>query len=199
MKSQFFPLAALLLSACGGAGSSSAVVEPVSGIAALRANADRLDAGLTGTTATPSDSLAVSGSATFEGVLVLGLLADSSLGTAFGGDLTMNVSFDDGEITGEAENFFERDGEALPGSLTVSNGQVGDLGGGVLVEAQLDGELEILGEMRDLQGGLGGFVFGENGEYISGTASVEFMFDLPADEETNVPVILDGGFAVERQ
>lgn len=190
----FFALA--ILSACGGGSTSNP--PPLTGINALRAETSRLATIGETLDVTPADSVAVTGRAEFQGVLAVGLLPDSYGGIGLGGDMTMGVDFDTGDVTGEVVDFYSRDGEALDGALALSNGAAFAFADGVFVGAEVSGDLEIYGEVKDVEGIIAGGVAGDGGEIVAGLVELDYDWQLPGDGPI-ITTTLEGGFIVERQ
>ncbi len=71
----------------------------------------------------PSD-LPTSGSASYEGVIGFATLGDSGAPEDFAGELSLNVDFDDSELSGQASNFVTAGEEQLEGSLSITNGEL---------------------------------------------------------------------------
>ena len=187
-----------LLSACGGGSTSNTPLPSVSGIDAIKAETTRLENMAQTLDVTPASSAALSGRADFEGVLALGIHSEFSHGIGMGGDLTVSIDFETGELSGDANNFFSREGDAVEGSLTLSDGQTDEVDDGVLLTADLAGSLEVYGVMRSMDGILIGTSAGDNGELIAGLVAVEYEYQLPAGGPI-VPSRLEGGFLAERQ
>lgn len=194
---QFMKLSAFLtLAACGGSSSSS---DPVlSEIEVLRNEAARLVREVEARDPTVPSYTPPGGSLDYSGIATFGVLTESSQGDGVGGDMTLSVDFAGNGVTGQIDNFISRDGDAREGLMTLSNGQVVRTTEGILIGADVSGTLDILGGVKELDGGLAGAAVGEEAEYISGVIETSFPFELAGGGGV-VPVSVDGGFIVESQ
>lgn len=198
MRLKISSISLIMLAACGGGEGSGIQVEPLTPIEILRIEAQRLTDAVDGLSATAPSVVPDSGGATYSGIGTFAYLPESSLGDGVGGNMTIDVSFADDEVTGQIVNFYSRDGDAREGLITLSNGQIVRTTDGVAVVADVSGTLEILSDVRDLNGDLAGAFLGESGDYVSGLIHTQSSFTLPGDGGV-VPMTINGAFILEQQ
>lgn len=189
-----------LLAACGGASTGGTVLSSPSAspIELIRSDADRIAADIQAGGVSPGAGVTTIGSATYTGIAAFGFLAESSLGEGIGGRVDLTVDFEGNPFSGEITDLYSREGDARAGEYTISDGQLMRSSAGVLLSADLSGTMEFLGEVRNFEGAMLGAFAGATGGNISGTLEVEAEFDLPGGT-TAAPIILDGGFVLERR
>ena len=136
-----------LLASCGGGGGEPGVVTEMARLNAMRAEANQLVEDFTPVEYTDLATIPVTGGANYEGFISAELsnTTDDVTDTLIG-QLHLNVSFDPGEmVTGQADNFLDDAGEALTGTLALSQGSL-DRGG----DPDMDATFTFRGE-GDLQ------------------------------------------------
>lgn len=198
MRLQISSISLIMLAACGGGEGSGIQVEPLTPIEILRIEAERLAGEIDGLSATAPSAVPDSGGSTYSGIGTFSYLPESSLGDGVGGDMTIDVSFAHDEVTGQIGNFYSRDGDAREGLITLTNGQIVRTTSGVAVVADVSGTLEILSDVRDLDGELAGAFLGATGDYIAGFIETESPFILPGGGDV-VSLEIDGAFILEQQ
>lgn len=192
-------LSALLwLVACGGSSGGTSSNPVLTEIDLLRIEAERLSQAVAGRELTDPSFVPPGGSLDYSGIATFGFFTESSRGDGVGGDMTVSVDFAGNTATGQIDNFISRDGDARAGTMTMSNGQLVRLPDGIAMIADLSGTLEIIGDVKALDGSLTGAFVGADADYISGAIETSFPLELGGDGGI-VDVDVNGGFIVESQ
>lgn len=126
-------------------------------------NADLLEAA-TDAGATPVDIIPDTGSATYDGTLFLTLQDGSEDGVI--GQAQMVTSFATNSITGNADNFYDLEGNATAGSLTMEDGGFDRTVG--LVSGEMNGNVTFTEGAMDVETAVIGNFSGTDADYLSG-------------------------------
>lgn len=187
----------LLLAGCGGSGGDEEEERPT--FAELEAESEALAAEIEDLEVTDPAALPVEGSATYEGVISVESAEADGFGFVppMGGELTLDVDFDDSTVSGSAENFVTTDGEEMSGSLDIGNGQVFrdaniEEGQESTFATTLSGQLEDAdGGEYSFGGGLAGNFLGTSHSHVGG--GLEGVVVTPDGVD-----VFEGGFVAER-
>ncbi len=113
-----------------GSGGGPGVSEPplVSGppptYAELSTEAEKLGEQVEDLYLTEPSNLPTSGSARYDGVIAIATDGVGGAPEDFAGELSLNVDFEDSNLSGQASNFVTVDEERLDGSLAITNGDL---------------------------------------------------------------------------
>jgi len=182
----------MLLTACGGSGSSSGSGPRYDSFDEMVDAAEALDATVFPIPYTDPATLPRSGTATHDGLLGVALTDGS---TAVG-EMTLRTSFAGGTISGDVENVRGDDDTEFAGSLDISNGQIdrtADVDTGFTFGADLDGRLTAEGSTFDVDARLQGDYTGARYQYVEGFVDGTVAVDGQALR------ISQGSFAGERR
>ncbi|MDX8351199.1 hypothetical protein [Cognatiyoonia sp. IB215182] len=138
---------------------------------------------------TPEDDIPDSGSSIYRGALTLTLQDGSGDGVI--GEAQLNANFGTNVVTGGADNFFNLDGSATAGSVTISNGVILPSVG--QVNGDINGTVTFDGTPLALDTTLSGTILGNDADYITGIVS-----GTAADSSTATTVGVQGGLVTER-
>lgn len=126
-------------------------------------NADLLDAATSAGT-TPVDNIPDTGSATYDGTLFLTLQDGSEDGVIGQAQMVSNFATD--SITGNADNFYDLEGNATAGSLTLEDGGFDRVVG--LVSGEMNGNVTFAEGAMDVETAVVGNFSGTDADYLSG-------------------------------
>ncbi|WP_341365488.1 transferrin-binding protein-like solute binding protein [Yoonia sp. BS5-3] len=138
--------------------------------------------------ATPVDDIPTTGSATYDGTMLLAL-QDGSMDGAIG-QAQMVTSFATSTITGGADNFYDLNGNAIDGSLTLEDGSFERTIG--IVTGEMNGSVDFASGEMDIETDVAGNFSGPNAEYLSG------VMTGTATPEGEDALVLIGGFYLEQ-
>ncbi|MDX8348251.1 hypothetical protein SLH49_09650 [Cognatiyoonia sp. IB215446] len=138
---------------------------------------------------TPEDDIPDSGSSIYRGALTLTLQDGSGEGVI--GQAQVNANFATSVVTGGADNFFDLDGNATSGTVTIANGLI--LPGVSQVTGDINGTVTFDGTPLALDTTLTGTISGNDADYISGVVT-----GTGADSGTATTVDVQGSLFTER-
>ncbi len=158
------PVAFAVVSACGGSSDNSDA--SLASFEDLRDQTDTLYTELETADITDYADLPTSGSATYEGSLLLAIATDEVDGAL--GVLEMTADFADSTISGNASNFFNPDQERVAGSVNFTNGEILEDSGGAFFTTDVSGSVTIAGGSMEIDGESFGYFAGNDGELLTG-------------------------------
>ncbi len=138
---------------------------------------------------TPVDNIPDTGLATYNGTMTFLLLDGSEDGVI--GQAEMNVNFGSTLITGGADNFYDLNGNATAGAVTIDDAVVVTMLGN-FIAGDVNGAITFGAGEMEIETGLAGNFSGNNAEYVSGVMSGN------ATLAGNDPILVQGAiFAAE--
>ncbi len=194
----------LALAGCGGGSDGGDDDGPRPTFAELEAEGTALQEEIDALEITDPSELPTEGSASYEGVIgIESAFAQDDEGPdsglpSMGGELSLEVDFEDSSLSGTAENFVTEAGEEMEGSLDIEDGQVyRDAEVGTEDEEPSFGAV-VTGRLEDEDGGAYEFGGGLAGEF-RGSSHSHVQGEVGGTVLTPDGVeAFEGGFVAER-